>query len=189
MIYDIGSKDIIGGEYAFGNPPANAQVVRIDIEPGHKVDIVADAHDLFMVEDGSADCFATVSTLEHMRYPQKIMKEIYRILRPGRIVYASVPFIFPFNKDPQVLYRFTSDEIKVLCADLKCIKNGFNRGPATCMCHLLVHFCAITLSFNNKVIYGINIDLFKWLLCCRCYMLISGCSVATEAGWKIISTL
>jgi ubiquinone/menaquinone biosynthesis C-methylase UbiE len=95
MIYDIGSKDIIGGEYAFGKPPANAQVVRIDIEPGPaEVVIVADAHDLFMVEDGSADCVVTVSTLGHMRYPQKIMKEIYRILRPGGIVYASIPFYF-----------------------------------------------------------------------------------------------
>ena len=52
-----------------------------------------------------------------------------------------------------------------------------------------VHFCAIILSFNNKVIYDINIDLFKWLLCCRCYMLISGRPVATEAGRKTISTL
>jgi hypothetical protein len=41
------------------------------------------------------------------------MKEINRILRPGGIVYISVPFIFPFNKDPQDLYRFTSYGIKV----------------------------------------------------------------------------
>jgi SAM-dependent methyltransferase len=164
LIYDIGSKDITGGEYAFGKPPDNAQVVGVDIEPGPGVDIVADAHDLFMVEDSSVDCVVTVSTLGHVRYPQKMMKEIYRILRPGGFVYASVPFIFPFNKDPQDLYRFTSDGIKVLCEDFECIENGFNRGPASCMCHLLVHFCAMTLSFSNKVIYGINIDLFKWLL-------------------------
>jgi len=83
---------------------------------------VVDAHDLFMVEDGSADCVVTVSTLGHMRYPQKIMKEIYRILRLGGVVYANVPFIFPFHKDPQDIYRFISDENKVLCADFKCIK-------------------------------------------------------------------
>lgn len=163
-IFDIGSKDNVGGEYAFGKPPINARVVCVDIEAGPGIDLVADAHDLFMVVGGSVDCVVTVSTLGHIRYPQKVMKEIHRILRPGGILYVSVPFMFPFNNDPYDFYRFSSDGVKVLCEDFECIENGFNRGPASCMCHLLVHFCAITLSFNNKIIYGINVDLFKWLL-------------------------
>ena len=32
------------------------------------------------------------------------------------------------------------------------------------MQHLLVHYLALLFSFNNKTIYGINVDLFKWLL-------------------------
>jgi len=71
--------------------------------------------------------------------------------------------MFPFNNDPYDFYRFSSDGVKILCEDFECIENGFNRGPASCMCHLLVHFCAIILSFNNKIIYSINVDLFKWL--------------------------
>ena len=47
VISDIGSKDIVGGEYAFGKPPDNAQVICVDIEGGPGVDIVADAYDLF----------------------------------------------------------------------------------------------------------------------------------------------
>jgi len=164
VILDIGSKDNFRGEYAFGKPPVNARVVCVDIEAGSGVDLVADAHDLFMVEDNSIDCAVTVSTLGHVRYPQKVMKEIYRILRPGGIVYVSVPFIFPYNNDPYDNYRFTSDGIMILCEDFECIESGFNRGPASCICHLLVHFCAMILSFNNKTIYGINVDLFKWLL-------------------------
>jgi hypothetical protein len=34
LIYNIGPKDISGGEYAFGKPPDIAQVVCVDIEPG-----------------------------------------------------------------------------------------------------------------------------------------------------------
>ena len=164
LIYDIGSKDIVGGEYAFGKPPDNARVICVDIEDGPGVDIVADAHNLSMIKDNSADCVVCVSVLIHLHYPHKVMKEIKRILRPGGILYVSVPFIFPLSSDPYDCYRFTSDGLKIICEDFECIENGFNRGPASCMCHLLVHFCAMIFSFNNKVIYGINVDLFKWLL-------------------------
>ncbi len=68
-IFDIGSKNNVGGEYAFGKPPTNARVVCVDIEAGPGVDLVADAYDVFMVEDGSVDCVVTVSTLRHIRYP------------------------------------------------------------------------------------------------------------------------
>ncbi len=91
------------------------------------------------------------------------MAEIHRILRPGGILYVGASFMFPFNKDPEDYYRFSIDGIKVLCEYFECIESGFNRGTASCMCHLLVHFCAITLSFNNKIIYDINVDLFKCL--------------------------
>jgi len=139
IIFDIGSKDNVGGEYAFAKPPTNARVVCVDIEAGLEIDLVASAHALFMVADSSIDCVVTVSTPGHIRYPQKVMKEIHRILRPGRILYVGVPFMFPFNNDPYDFYRFSSDGVKILCEDFECIESGFNRGPALCMCRLLVH--------------------------------------------------
>ena len=92
LVYDIGSKDAQGA-YAFGNPPAGAKFVCVDIEPGPGVDLVADAHDMHMVRDNSVDCVVCVSTLEHVRHPEKVVAEIYRILKPGGIVYINVPFM------------------------------------------------------------------------------------------------
>jgi SAM-dependent methyltransferase len=163
VIFDIGSKDARGA-YAFGTPPKNARIVCVDIEPGAGVDLVADAHDMHMVPDGSIDCVITVSTLEHVRYPQRVVKEIFRILKPGGVVYVSVPFIFPFHSDPHDNYRFSADGVRILCEDFECIESGFNRGPASTTCHILVHFSAILFSFNNRTLYGINVDLFTWLL-------------------------
>lgn len=163
VIYDIGSKGARAG-YAFGPPPRGAKIVCVDIEPGPGVDLVADAHDMHMVEDGAADFVTTVSVLEHVRYPHKAVKEMHRILRPGGIIYVNVPFIFPFHADPDDFYRFTNKGIDILCEDFEKIDSGFNRGPASTMHHLLVHFLAIVFSFNNRTIYGINVDLFKWLL-------------------------
>jgi SAM-dependent methyltransferase len=163
LILDIGSKDVRGA-YSFGNPPPNARFMCVDIEPGPGVDLVADAHNMHMVQSDSVDCVVTVSTLEHVRYPQKVMKEILRILKPGGILYVSVPFMFPFHSDPHDFYRFSSDGIRILCEDFECVESGFNRGPASSMCHLLVHYFAILFSFNSRRLYGLNVDLFTWLL-------------------------
>jgi len=163
IISDIGSKES-RGSYAFGNPPDGAKVVSVDIELGQGVDLVADAHYLHMVADNSVDCVVSVSTLEHVRYPTKVIKEIHRILKPNGIVYISVPFVFPFHADPDDFYRFSYKGINILCEDFECLDSGFNRGPASTMHHLLVHFFAILFSFNNKSLYGINVDIFKWLL-------------------------
>ena len=162
VIFDIGAKDA-RGSYAFGAPPKDSRVVCVDIEDGPGVDLVADAHDMHMVEDGSIDCVITVSTLEHVRYPQRVMKEILRILKPGGVLYVSVPFVFPFHSDPHDNYRFSSDGVRILCEDFDCIESGFNRGPASTTCHLLVHFSAILFSFNSRTLYGINVDVFTWL--------------------------
>jgi SAM-dependent methyltransferase len=163
LIFDIGSKEARGA-YAFGNPPPGSKIVCVDIEENPGVDLVADAHDLHMVPDNSVDFVCSISVLEHVRHPQRVVKEIHRILKPGGIVYINVPFIFPYHADPDDFYRFSYNGVKILCEDFERIGSGFNRGPASTMHHLSVHFLAILFSFNNKALYGINVDLFKWLL-------------------------
>ena len=163
VIYDIGSKDA-SGSYAFGDPPAGSKVVCVDIAAGPGVDLVADAHDLNMVPDNSVDCVISISTFEHLRYPQKAIKEVFRILKPGGVIYLNVPFVFPYHADPDDFYRFTFNGICILCEDFERLDNGFNRGPASTMHHLLVHFFAILFCFNSRTLYGIGVDLFKWLL-------------------------
>ena len=163
VIFDIGSKEV-KGRYAFGAPPPDANVVCVDIEPGAGVDLVADAHDLHMVQSDSVDFVTTVSVLEHVRYPQKVVSEIFRILKPGGIVYVNVPFIFPYHADPDDFYRFSYRGITILCEAFEHIDSGFNRGPASTMHHLLVHFLAMLFSFNSRILYGVNVDLLRWLL-------------------------
>ena len=163
VIFDIGSKDA-RGNYCFGPPPADAKVMCVDIEDGPGVDIVTDAHNMVEVEDNSVDCVVTISTLEHVHYPHKVVDEIHRILKPGGFVHINVPFMFPFHADPSDYYRFSYKGIDLLCGEFEKLDSGFDRGPASSMHHLLVHFFAILFSFNSKTIYGINVDLFKWLL-------------------------
>lgn len=162
-IFDIGSKEA-RGSYAFGPPPSGSKVVCVDMLDAPGVDLVADAHDMHMVEDNSVDCVVTVSVLEHVRYPQKVVAEIFRILKPGGIVYVNVPFVFPFHADPDDFYRFSCNGVDILCEAFEKLDSGFNRGPASTMHHLLVQFFALLFCFNNRTLYGILNDLFRWPL-------------------------
>lgn len=162
VIFDIGSRTARGA-YFFGSPPPGSRVVCVDIEDGPGVDLVADAHDLHMVADKSVDCVVCYSVLEHVSYPVKVMKEIYRILKYGGIIYVNIPFLYPFHAVPHDYYRFTYKGIALLCEDFERLDSGFNRGPSSTIHHLLVHYFAILFSFNSSTLYGICTDLFRWL--------------------------
>src|SRR4051812_35002987 len=47
-IFDIGSKGSRGA-YGFGPPPSDAKLICVDMIGGDGVDLVADAHDMYMV--------------------------------------------------------------------------------------------------------------------------------------------
>jgi SAM-dependent methyltransferase len=162
-IFDIGSKEA-RGTYGFGWPPADAKIVCVDMVDGSGVDLVADAHNMHMISSSSVDCVVTVSTLEHVRYPHKVVSEIYRILKPGGLLYINVPFVFPFHADPDDFYRFSCNGIKILCEQFEQLDSGFNRGPASTMHQLLIHFFAMLFCLNSRTLYGINVDVFSWLL-------------------------
>lgn len=163
VIYDIGSKDS-RGKYKFGSPPEFAKVICVDIEDGPGVDLVADAQDMHMVVSESVDFVCLVSVLPHVQNPPKVIEEVFRILKPGGMLYISTPFVYPYHTDPYDFYRFSPGGLKMLCRNFESLHTGFNRGPASTMTHLLVHFLAIFFCFNSSAIHTLNIYIFKWLL-------------------------
>lgn len=163
FILDIGSK-AARGVYAFGRPPADSKLVCADIEPGPGVDLVADAHDLHMIPSNTVDCVLCIGVLCVTRDPKQVMTEIHRILKPGGIVYVSVPFVFPYCADPEDYYRFSYKGLPILCQDFQYLDSGFNRGPASTMHELFVRFFAMLFCFNSKVLYAINQYCLKWVL-------------------------
>jgi len=162
VVFDIGSKG--QAETAISLIPSGVRLVTVDIDPAAKPDLIADAHDLHVVPDGSVDGVFTSSVLEHVRDPWRVVAECERILKPGGLVFIGMPFMFPFHADPDDFWRVSHRGIDLLCGRFEKIKSGFNRGPASCMTHLNVHFLALLFSFNSKLVYGILVDLFKWLL-------------------------
>jgi SAM-dependent methyltransferase len=162
VILDIGSADS-RGHYSFGAPPEAARVTCIDIEYAPGVDIVADAHDLSMIEAGSADCIVAVGMLLHCRYPDRVISEFHRVLRPGGIVYVGAPFVSPHPGMPPVYYFYSMEGLEVTCARFEKLDLGCTRGPASSMAHLLVIFNSVLFSFNNDTLFILNQYIFRWL--------------------------
>ena len=74
---------------------------------GH-VDVVADAEALTdTIPPGSYDYVVSTSMLEHTPHPWKVLDEVYKVLRPGGILYVSVPWMYPLHAEPNDYWRFS----------------------------------------------------------------------------------
>ncbi len=69
----------------------------------------------------SFDCAFGTEVLEHCPEPELILKEVYRILKPGGTFFFTVPFLWNLHEVPHDEYRYTPFSMK------RHLKNaGFN---------------------------------------------------------------
>jgi SAM-dependent methyltransferase len=163
VVLDIGSGGS-HGHYAFVKQPQTLKQLRyigLDLDVADGDNVRAEATQLPLKAD-SVDFVTCVSALEYIRYPQKVVEEAFRVLKPGGLIYLSAPFVFPFHPPPDDLFRFSFQGLRLLAREFEEIKAGSNRGPASTFCHLSVHFFAILLSFNSRRVYGAWLYLFTW---------------------------
>lgn len=74
---------------------------------GLHADIVANLNERLPVDDNAADTVVSFQVLEHLREPQLMLKEAYRILRAGGFIYLSVPFQWWVHEAPHDYFRYT----------------------------------------------------------------------------------
>lgn len=72
-----------------------------------RADIVADLNLPLPIGDGSADTVISLSVLEHLREPELMLREAFRILKPAGVLYLSVPFQWWVHEAPHDYFRFT----------------------------------------------------------------------------------
>ncbi len=92
--------------------PAVTQRIALDFDAHYAKDLRADGIDFvlgdmekgwFPLAANSIDLLAMTSTLEHLNCPEKIAVEIRRVLKPGGVVFITVPDIMKYK------FRFWND--------------------------------------------------------------------------------
>ncbi|MCX7927267.1 MAG: class I SAM-dependent methyltransferase [Candidatus Omnitrophica bacterium] len=151
-ILNIGSK----------NCSYSPNVINLDIAKLPNVDIVADAHFL-PFRESSFDGVIITAVLEIVKDPQAVIREIERILKPGGIVLATLPFLQPYHPDPTDYHRFTIEGVKLLFNNFEVKKLCNNRGPFSMFLWILREFLSIVFSFNCDTLSKIINIMLGWL--------------------------
>jgi SAM-dependent methyltransferase len=165
---EIAEEDI-AMEIGSGNRRLNHNIINIDIAEFPNVDIIADASEI-PFSDKTVDFVIIDTLLEHVPEPQKVVNEVYRILKKGGKALCITPFVFPYHGYPKHYFNFTKDGLEYLFRDFNECKIEINLGPSSALTNLLSEYFALALSGQNRFAYSlwkgftlIPISLFKYL--------------------------
>ena len=96
---------------------ADKDYVRIDIEAGADVDVVADLHRLPEDWTNAFDGFIASAVFEHLERPWIAAQEVARVLRPGGLFLVSTHQSFPLHGYPSDFFRFSREALQLIFED------------------------------------------------------------------------
>lgn len=134
--------------YIGGAGCATPGYVNIDLFPLPGVDVLADAERLPF----RPDVFARVecdAVLEHVRGPERVVREIERVLAPGGYVHVVTPFCHPFHEYPRDYRRFTPDGLKELAGELEVVAAGWRTGPTATVILFVLEYVKLLLPWRG----------------------------------------
>jgi SAM-dependent methyltransferase len=149
-----------------GNQPCEPRTINVDMIDYKNVDVVCDIHDL-PFQDNSIDAAMSIAVLEHVKDPAKVLAEVYRVLKPGGLIFTVVPFMQPFHASPHDYQRYTLPGIEHLHREFKIVESGVFSGPVSGALWTLQECLASVLSLGIPFIRNsltIIIMLATWPL-------------------------
>ena len=135
------------------------QIHSVDIYASSTVDVVCDGHYLPLDSD-YYDGVWIQAVLEHVVEPQKVVSEIYRVLKSGGLVYAETPFMQQVHEGAYDFTRFTVLGHRYLFKEFEMIKIGGNKGPELVLVWALRYFIwSLTRSRKIARLVGLGFGL------------------------------
>jgi len=124
------------------------EIISSDIAFGPRTQLICDAHDI-PFPDNFFDGVVIQAVLEHVIDPQRVVDEIYRVLKPNGIVYAETPFMQQVHEGRYDFMRFTHLGHRRLFRWFKEIQSGPTGGPGMALAWSIRYFL---LSFSKNQI-------------------------------------
>ena len=141
-----------------GPKKIGADVLNVDIHPYIGVDIVSDIH-LLPLENDSVSMIVCDTVLEHVLEPEKVISEMYRVLKIGGLCYISTPFLYPYHPSPHDYTRWTSQGLDHLVNNFTIVEKGVRCGIASTFSVNLSYFFATLFCFGSEKAFGLLVDL------------------------------
>jgi SAM-dependent methyltransferase len=129
-------------------------ILNVDIFYYKRVDLVANGEEL-PLPTGSVDAIVCESLLEHVPHPEKIVAEMYRVLKPKGQMYIVIPFVYPFHACPNDFYRWSITGLRELLSAGDIEKIGTRAGPTSALTGQLGAWFAIVFSFGWEPLYNL----------------------------------
>jgi SAM-dependent methyltransferase len=99
------------------------QVVMLDLAWQSRGDVQGDGQAL-PFRDGAFTVVISQATIEHVPRPHDYVDEIYRVLRPGGILWAEVAFMQPIHCAPDHYFNVTPFGLRYLCRRFEIVQTG-----------------------------------------------------------------
>ena len=96
-----------------GNTLLGKNIINCDYFSYDNTDVVLDAT-ILPFKTGSVESIINIAVLEHVPKPDKVVKEMHRVLRNNGEILSIVPFIVPFHASPGDYQRFTISGLRFL---------------------------------------------------------------------------
>ncbi len=137
-------------------------VINLEIEPTPEIDIIGDGHFL-PFKDNTFDAVISEAVLEHVHSPNRVVQEIYRVLKPGGYICVAVPFLQGYHASPHDYQRWTVSGIHQLCAAFSEIESGACAGPTASLHWIFREYLGLLFSFGSLILAKIISLIVGWL--------------------------
>ena len=113
-LYDLGSGESPYKEFFLNHADSYVAVDWADSIHVTKADIEADLNRPLPIDSEVADSIVSLSVLEHLREPQLMLNEAFRILKKGGSIILQVPWQWWVHEAPHDYFRYTPYGLKYL---------------------------------------------------------------------------
>jgi len=136
--------------------------INLDVAPVAGVDVVANAAHMPFAT-AYFDSVACLALLEHVPDPDRVVAEIFRVLRPGSEVQVVVPFCHPYHAYPADFSRFSRERLAAMFAGFANVEIGIRTGPTVTMLTFLIYYLKLIMPVHggswirgnlNRVVVG-----------------------------------